>query len=728
MKVWQRLANVNLSIWVITGALLGILCGAFFGESAAVLEPVGDVYVMLLQMAVFPFLISALLHGLGSLSQTTAWRLLKSGAPLMLLAWMIVFAALFVLAHAIPEARPPVVAKYGTDQGVSQLVSLLIPANPFADLTRNYIPAIVVFCIFYGVAIQRVQRKQGLLESLDAFRQASGTIWSWVVRISPLGVFALFSDLAGTVQLQLLGGLLLYGGLFVIASLILTLWVLPSLIAALAPVSYKEVLVHLQEALVVAVVTSLPITAVPYIVAVAQKLVERENIHDKDRDDVVATTMAVSYPFAQLGNLFVFFFIVFAAFYVHSSLPGTAWASLPAITVLSTVGTPVATVDAVGFIAEYLGMPEDIKLLYVEMMTLTRYPQVLLSTMGIAFVTILVSFAFYGLVRVNAARLTLSIAISIVLVGGLTAAGRSVEPLLIERQANPYVRFTLDSDLAASVNATVQHDQVGDGSLQGTAPPSAGTTMQRIQQSGVLRVGYGPEVIPFSYLNADGDLVGFDISYAYALARDLGVRLELHPITSWDQLSEALGANRFDLALGGIYVTPKRLRDVTVSDTYLETLPALIVDADDTDKFVAWDRSESSEDLKVAVFDSTVIKHLADRFFPEAQFETVADYGISLKDINFDAAVWTLEQARAWALANVGYTAVVPKDAGAPLSLAFLMPPNSPVFLRYVHDWLDLQRVEGFQAAQKSYWLEGKPRSNNRPRWSILRNVLGWVD
>ena len=107
MTIWLRLKSINLSIWVIIGALLGILCGAFFGDYAAVLQPIGAVYVMLLQMVVFPFLISALLHGLGSLTPPTAWRLLKSGAPLFLLAWVVVFAALFIFAHQ----RPPLLAE-----------------------------------------------------------------------------------------------------------------------------------------------------------------------------------------------------------------------------------------------------------------------------------------------------------------------------------------------------------------------------------------------------------------------------------------------------------------------------------------------------------------------------------------------------------------------------------------------------------------------------------------
>ena len=57
------------------------------------------------------------------------------------------------------------------------------------------------------------------------------------------------------------------------------------------------------------------------------------------------------------------------------------------------------------------------------------------------------------------------------------------------------------------------------------------STIANIRKRGVLRVGFNPQVIPFSYRNDRGELVGFDISYAYRLARDLGVAIELIPFT-----------------------------------------------------------------------------------------------------------------------------------------------------------------------------------------------------
>ena len=183
---------MNLSAWVLVGAAVGALCGLFFGEYAAVLEPIGGVYVALLEMVVFPFIVSSLLHGLGSLRSATAFRLLRAGWPAFLLAWAAHWPLCGCWLKQFLRPVRPIVVTADRGQGASQLVSLLVPANPFTDLSRNYVPAIVVFCVFYGIAIQRIENKQGVLSGLEVVKQASVTIWKWVVRMARL-VFSLSS-------------------------------------------------------------------------------------------------------------------------------------------------------------------------------------------------------------------------------------------------------------------------------------------------------------------------------------------------------------------------------------------------------------------------------------------------------------------------------------------------------------------------------------------------------
>lgn len=41
-------------MWVVLGALAGIVAGVVLGERTAVLQPLGSAYAMMLQIAVFP--------------------------------------------------------------------------------------------------------------------------------------------------------------------------------------------------------------------------------------------------------------------------------------------------------------------------------------------------------------------------------------------------------------------------------------------------------------------------------------------------------------------------------------------------------------------------------------------------------------------------------------------------------------------------------------------------
>ena len=86
---------------------------------------------------------------------------------------------------------------------------------------RDYVPAVAVFAIVYGIAMQKIESKSALFEVLEAIQVASVTLWSWIVRFAPIGVFALFAVAAGTIEPSRLSGLLLYVALFLIGTLLL---------------------------------------------------------------------------------------------------------------------------------------------------------------------------------------------------------------------------------------------------------------------------------------------------------------------------------------------------------------------------------------------------------------------------------------------------------------------------------------------------------------------------
>jgi cyclohexadienyl dehydratase len=84
------------------------------------------------------------------------------------------------------------------------------------------------------------------------------------------------------------------------------------------------------------------------------------------------------------------------------------------------------------------------------------------------------------------------------------------------------------------------------------------TRLEAIVKRGALRVGMTGDYAPFSAFDpATSTFRGFDVDMAEGLGKALGVRVE-YVRTAWPQLSRDFEADRFDVAMGGISITPER--------------------------------------------------------------------------------------------------------------------------------------------------------------------------
>jgi ABC-type amino acid transport substrate-binding protein len=102
-------------------------------------------------------------------------------------------------------------------------------------------------------------------------------------------------------------------------------------------------------------------------------------------------------------------------------------------------------------------------------------------------------------------------------------------------------------------------------------------TWQRIQRTGVWRVGMDPSFPPFE--NLDGTTqkpVGLDVDLANAIAAHWGIRSELVAM-GFDELVDAVTAHRVDSALSGLPVFEYRTQEVSFSAPYVEAGILLVV-------------------------------------------------------------------------------------------------------------------------------------------------------
>lgn len=85
---------------------------------------------------------------------------------------------------------------------------------------------------------------------------------------------------------------------------------------------------------------------------------------------------------------------------------------------------------------------------------------------------------------------------------------------------------------------------------------------------------------------------------------------------------------------------------------------------------------------------------------------------------------------KAWALLSPEFGVAVPKPHLFVYDVAYPIPVGKGdfVFPEYLNHWLNLQQTSGTAAQQFDYWILGKTPYRKKPRWSVIRNVLCWVD
>jgi Na+/H+-dicarboxylate symporter len=98
-----------------------------------------------------------------------------------------------------------------------------------------------------GVALMWIKTKQSLLDILEVLGEALIRVMTFVMRLTPLGVFAITASAAGTMSLEELSRIQVYLLAYMAAALLMTFWVLLALVTMLTPLRYREVIAPIQE-------------------------------------------------------------------------------------------------------------------------------------------------------------------------------------------------------------------------------------------------------------------------------------------------------------------------------------------------------------------------------------------------------------------------------------------------------------------------------------------------
>ena len=358
------------ALWTFIGLGAGLLAGFLAGGESqllAVTGPVGSLWLRALQMTIVPLVAGLLFTGVvrtvaaaqaGAMALRTLGLfalLLLTGAVMacLVMPWLLDLAPIPLEASAALGAD---VSATGQIPSIADFFAALIPANALDAAARDMMLPTVVFTALFALASTRLAEKpRHLLASLfEALAGAMMVVIGWVLRLAPVGVFALAFGVASKSGSAAIGALAHYIVLVssVGAVVLLGAYVFAIAVARLPLFGFARAMLPVQA---VAISTQSSLASLPAMLGAARML----GLREASADFVLPLAVALFRATSPAMNLAV---AIYVAKLSGVALTPGALAAGVSVAMLTTLGAPslpgtISFVTSVGPIVLAMGAP-----------------------------------------------------------------------------------------------------------------------------------------------------------------------------------------------------------------------------------------------------------------------------------------------------------------------------------------------------------------------------------
>lgn len=138
----------------------------------------------------------------------------------------------------------------------------------------------------------------------------------------------------------------------------------------------------------------------------------------------------------------------------------------------------------------------------------------------------------------------------------------------------------------------------------------AETTLEKARQQGYIRVGFANEA-PFGYATPDGKLTGEAPEVAKAVLARMGIAEIDGVLTEFGSLIPGLKAGRFDIIAAGMFITPKRCKQIGFSEPSYGIGQAFLVSEGNPKRLKTYADVAQQSDVKLAVMAGAIERDYA---------------------------------------------------------------------------------------------------------------------
>jgi Na+/H+-dicarboxylate symporter len=217
------LAN-RLTVQIMIGLVLGIIIGAIIHETASpewiaflgkCFKLITDIFLRLIKMIVAPLVFATLVAGIVHMGDTKSLGRVGAKTITWFLGATIVSLSLgMVLVNTLQPGigsglnLASAVGSSGIDAqhtDIFKIITEMVPKSIFEAMANTTMLQIVIFSVFFGVALTAVGEKAApIVRGVDSLVEVMLVVTNYVMRVSPLAVFAAMSNVIAKDGLEVL--------------------------------------------------------------------------------------------------------------------------------------------------------------------------------------------------------------------------------------------------------------------------------------------------------------------------------------------------------------------------------------------------------------------------------------------------------------------------------------------------------------------------------------------
>ncbi len=274
---------------IFLGLAFGIFFGLFFQEYVSFLTPIADMFIRALRMIVMPLIFASLVMGvvnlgniqhLGKIGGRTFFYYLTTTIMAVLIGLFVVNliepgvgAALNFNVATVPQD-----IQEQSKIGLASILVEIVPDNIFKAIAEGQMMPLIFFSILVGCALNLIGKKgEGFTKFVDGLNEVMLKITHWIMKLAPIGVFALMATLVGTTGFSAFKPLALFVLVVFLGLLLHTVLTLCSALVFFARLSPITFIRQMFPALATAFTTDSSLATLPVTIECLEKRVGVSN-------------------------------------------------------------------------------------------------------------------------------------------------------------------------------------------------------------------------------------------------------------------------------------------------------------------------------------------------------------------------------------------------------------------------------------------------------------------